>query len=173
MIDTAPRDGESFSRLLEAMPRIAEAVNGFTSEESQRIALQALVRAIGLPDPAAGESPPIVPAPVDDHAENHDAGSTAQVVNGQPAPHRRRTRKPAAKKSWARVKDINFRPAGKASLREFATEKEPANFHEKNVVAVYYLEEFLAVTSITVGHVLAAYEECGWKSPSIPDTPPI
>ena len=29
------------------------------------------------------------------------------------------------------------------------------------------MEEFLALTSITVGLVLAAYDECGWKSPSM------
>jgi hypothetical protein len=87
----------------------------------------------------------------------------------QPKARRTRVRNPAAKKSYARVKDINFRPDGKVSLRDFATEKVPTNNHEKNLVFVYYLEEHLAVSGIGVGHVLAAYDEMGWKSPAIPD----
>jgi hypothetical protein len=36
-------------------------------------------------------------------------------------------------------------------------------------VLVYYIEVCLGIDSIEVGHVLAAYDECGWKSPSQPD----
>ncbi len=81
----------------------------------------------------------------------------------------RRSRKPSAKRSWTRVKDINFRPAGKMPLRDFAAEKDPRNNHERNVVAVYYLETVVEISGIEVGHVLAAYSECGWKAPAIPD----
>ena len=54
---TNPDDRDSFDRLLDAMPRIAEAVNTFSSEKNQRAALDALVRAIGLTDAGAAAPP--------------------------------------------------------------------------------------------------------------------
>jgi hypothetical protein len=177
MSDPNPQARDAFGQLLDAMPRIAEAVNAFTSEDNQRAALDALVRAIGLPDrPSA---PGVLPAepllsvvrpPEDDEAgdgEQDDAAGSGQ--DAHPEARQRRTRKVAAKKSWSRVKDVNFRPEGKQSLREFAKAKGPANFHEKNLVIVYYLEVHLEIVSVEVGHVLAAYDECGWRSPSNPD----
>ena len=47
--------------------------------------------------------------------------------------------------------------------------KEPANFNERNLALVYYFEVCLGITSIEVDHVLAAYDECGWKPPAQPD----
>jgi hypothetical protein len=41
-------DRDPFDRLLEAMPRIAEAVNAFSTEKNQRAALNALVDALGI-----------------------------------------------------------------------------------------------------------------------------
>ena len=82
----------------------------------------------------------------------------------------KRTRRLNAKKTYPRVKDIDFRPEGKVSLRDFWAQKEPSeNNHEKNLVIVYYLKEFLEVSAIEVGHVLAGYDDVGVKSPAIPD----
>jgi hypothetical protein len=60
MLDRTPQGEGTFGQLLEAMPRIAEAVNAFTSEKNQRAALDALVRAIGLADQPS--MPPMPPA---------------------------------------------------------------------------------------------------------------
>jgi hypothetical protein len=175
VLDSEAQNGAAFDTLLSVMPRIAEAVNQFSSEENQCAALRALVRALGVPAESpipiktAEPSLSIVPPAADRRAE-HDNMEEEQDALAEPsATVRRRARKSAAKRSLSRAKDINFRPEGKPSLRDFAAAKDPANNHEKNVVAVYYLEEVLAIDSIDVGHVLAAYAECVWRSPRDPD----
>lgn len=176
MIDPETPAGTAFELLLSAMPRIAEAVNQFTSEENQRVALAALLRARGLPDePTVREATAepglsVVPPLADGDPGEHDKDETEPDAPVKAsAAVRRRPRKPAAKKSWTRAKDINFRPEGKQSLRDFAAEKVPTTNFEKNAVAVYYLQEILAVDAIEVSHVLAAYTECGWRSPTDPE----
>ena len=52
-----PHNGANFEELLAVMPRIAEVVNGFTSEGNQRTALSALLRAFG-----SRRSPPLTPS---------------------------------------------------------------------------------------------------------------
>ena len=48
--------GDLFDRLTEAMPKMAEAVNAFTLKDNQRLALQALLTAAGVP-----AAPPAAP----------------------------------------------------------------------------------------------------------------
>ena len=161
---------ESFTELLDAMPRIAEAANAFKSEENQRSVLAVLLRALGLPDQpsiAVGAGLSVVPPLADHQADS--GGEAGHAQDGQAGAARRRSRKSAGKKSWARVHDINFRPAGKEALGDFAASKAPVSFYEKNLVIVYYLEDILEIAPISVGHVLAGYQECGWKSPSDPE----
>jgi hypothetical protein len=169
MPDSGTRAG-SFTELLDAMPRIAEAANAFKSEENQRSVLGVLLRAYGLPDQpsaAVGAGLSVVP-PLADHPADA-AADVRHAQDGEAGGARRRSRKSAGKKSWTRVHDINFRPAGKEALRDFAASKAPVSFDEKNLVIVYYLEDMLEITPIGVGHVLAGYQECGWKSPSDPE----
>jgi hypothetical protein len=172
----SPSSGTQFDRLLSEMPRIAEAVNKFASEDNRCVALRVLVRAFGVSDepPAAEQAAEpilsVVPSLADDSPEDSDQGEAGLGAGaGEPSAARRRARKSAAKKSWPSVTDINFRPEGKPSLREFAKDKAPANLHERNAVAVYYLEEILGIAAIHVGHVLAAYAECEWRYPAKPD----
>lgn len=168
---------DHFDRLLSEMPRISEAVNAFTSEKAQRIALRALVHAAGLAE-NSGAAPaalsvvtPIVTEQVpqaDDMngpAEPDAGAGTAAKPNGRT----KTTRKPSNKKNYPRVKDINFRPDGKPTLREFYAEKAPASFLEKNLTFVYYFEKYMEVEEITVAHVLAAYDEIPEKSPADPE----
>lgn len=171
-----PHQWDNFDRLLDAMPRIADAVNMFASEDNQNTALNVLVRSLGIvdqsPTTAAAAEPNlsvVPPLPQDMQEDDSSSEATADETVPQSATRKARARKSAVKKTYPRAKDINFRPDGKISLRDFAAEKQPTNFHEKNLVIVYYLEEFLEISSVEVGHVLAAYDECSWKSPSIPD----
>ena len=164
--------GNLLDRLTEAMPKMAEAVNAFTLKDNQRLALQALLAAAGVASgPALAPEAParLTMLPDLQPEESSDEKDTAPEASEPAAPKPTRVRKPAGKRSFARVKDINFRPEGKVSLRDFWAEKKPTNNHEKNLVIVYYLEEYLDVTAIGVGHVLAAYDEVGVKSPAIPD----
>ena len=170
---------DKFGRLLAEMPKIAEAINAFQSEEVQRSAFDALVRALAVGDEAAKSgSGQTAGAGSDTEAAASNAeavvDATEDRANGsRPGTagrsQRGRTRRPAPKKSYAAVKDINFRPQGLEALRDFAKQKAPTTFHEKNLLIVYYLEQTLNLTGITVGHVLAGYKECDWKSPAIPD----
>jgi hypothetical protein len=172
MLNPEPPAGGTLEELLAAIPRIAEAVNSFKSEENQRVALKVLVRAMGLPDARLDDTemasePKLSVIPV---SNGHGLAGPPPDRQGMPSDaRRRRTRKPAAKKSWSSIKDINFRPDGKQSLRDYAAEKDPGSLHEKNLMAVYYLDEIMGLPAIEVGHVLAAYEHCAWKSSRDPE----
>ena len=167
-----PRNGAKFEELLSVMPRIAEAVNGFMSEENQLAALSVLLRAFGLPEPPLSRTKPAEPSlsvvrsldlnrPEEGGAEE----AVPPASTSQPTNARRRNRK----KPPLRAKDINLHPEDKQSLREFAAVKSPAGFNEMNAVAVYYLQVVLGLDVIEAGHVLAAYHECGWRVPADPE----
>jgi len=166
----SPAAGGSFEGLLGTLPRMAEAVNLFTSEENQRVALTALLDLLGVPDEAAesvGAASDTSESPVTPPAE-HQAGRSDHGETPPTKPSNGRQRR-KAKKSWPRERDIDFRPVGKVSLRDFVAEKLPVTLYEKNLVAVYYMERILEIPSISVGHVLAAYAACSWKPPSDPE----
>ena len=169
MLDTEPRPGDAFENLLTAMPRIVQAVNGFTSEENQRTALSALLCAYGIPGELPGSAKPAEPnlsvvPPLD--ALQPDEHATEETAPGTPNGSARRR---ARKSSALRPKDIDFRPEGKQSLRDFATEKAPNGSHEMNAVAIAYLQEVLEFDAIEAGHVLAAFIECEWRIPANPE----
>jgi hypothetical protein len=157
---------DTFDRLLKVMPDIAKAVNQFESSAVQEQAFEALVRALGLVEPTVA----VPAAPAFDYVEtatgdaNGDAGEVDETETTTTTTRRRRRRSTPAAISAER--DINFMPKDKQSFRDFAAEKKPENNHERNVVAVYYLEQVLNLPSITAGHVLAAYKECNWREPN-------
>jgi hypothetical protein len=57
----------------------------------------------------------------------------------------------------------------KPGLREFYTEKKPANHYEKAAVCVYYLTKFNKQQEVKFGEILSCYEEVNEKKPSIVD----
>jgi hypothetical protein len=175
MIGPDTSTGTMFDRLLSVMPQMAQAVNEFASEDNRRVALRVLLREYGLPEEhpalerAAEPALSVVPPLADGPAEGIDQGAVPSTAAGGASASRRRARKSVARKSWPSAPDMDFHPEGKPSLREFASEKAPANLDEKNTVVVYYLEEILGITAIHVGHVVAAYTESGWPYPAKPD----
>jgi len=183
VVNTNTPDGrDKFDRLLDSMPRIAEAVNTFSSEKNQRAALDALVRAIGINGPEVDVSADISAIPshqpasetVDDASAEVKTGVASETslpaaetskANGASTSRRRR----APSRKWEPVRDINFRPADKQSFKDLVAEKQPATIDQKNIVAVWWLEQVAEFEEIGVGHVLAAYKECDWREPSKPD----
>jgi len=162
---------DTFDRLLNSLPKIAEAVNQFESAEVQELAFEALVRALGLAESTvAAAAVPAAPGPGIANSANEDLnGNAAEVDETETTTtttRRRRRRQSPAGVSAER--DINFRPQGQQSLRDFVAEKKPTNNDERNLVAVYYLERILGAPSIGAGHVLAAYKDCSWREPSSP-----
>lgn len=147
--------------LLERMPAIAKAVNAFSSEAVQLAAFQALVGAHGAPNvigPPGGRATdagaPSTSPPRQPRKKSADSSSPAR---------------PAKRKSTASptlVKDLNLRPVGKVSLRDFVAEKQPTDNMGRTVVAIYYLSHTLNLDEIQADHVFTCYREMGWKLPS-------
>lgn len=143
-----------------------EVVNKFDSQKCQHTALKALIGAFGLPTVAAtlpGQSidaglavvPPLA-------AETSPTGSDV-MASIQKKP----TVRKAPKRAPLKV-DVNFRPEGKTSLRDFVATKAPSTFYEKNAVIVFYFEDVLNFHEVTPDHVVTGYDECGWKAPADP-----
>ena len=57
----------------------------------------------------------------------------------------------------------------KIGLREFYSEKKPANHYEKTAVFVYYLTKFNNQQEVRFGEILSCYDEVNEKKPSIAD----
>ena len=172
MTDTAnPGARDTFDRLLAAMPRIADAVNAFTSEKNQRAALYALVSAMGVaprgPSVAGAAAVSITtPDLVERPVEGDVAGVADEVASPVAVAGRKRR---SSTRKWEPVRDIDFRPEGKVSLRDLVAEKQPASIDQKNIIAVWWLEQIAGLAEIGVGHVMAAYKECSWREPAHPD----
>ena len=80
----------------------------------------------------------------------------------------------ASKKSKAiykQVKDLNLRPRGKKSARDFSIEKSPTNQKQKCVVGLYYLLNVLEIESAGIDHIYTFFKDCDWPVPSdLPNT---
>jgi hypothetical protein len=57
----------------------------------------------------------------------------------------------------------------KIGLREFYSDKKPANHYEKSAVFVYYLTKFNNQQEVRFGEILSCYDEVNEKKPSIAD----
>ena len=156
---------DHYSRLMAAMPSMIEIVNKFDSPKCQRMALQSLIGAFGLPiaapalqdqsgDTALAVVPPLAPG----------ASTTG---SGAKASKKKATAKKVPKRLPVKV-DVNFRPDGKESLRDFVAAKAPGTFYEKNTVIVFYFEDVLDFHEVTPDHIVLGYDECGWKAPADP-----
>lgn len=167
---------DQFDRLLDAMPRIAESVNAFSSEEVQRSAFQALVDALRLNGSCSPGAPKVQDALTDEaesgaKAASDDTNDTDTATDTDAKSSRRRVsrRTSGAKKNYIIPRGMNFAPREKPSLEEFVAEKQPRNQHERNLAAVYYLSQVMEENPIDTGKVLAVYKAAGWSAPARPD----
>jgi hypothetical protein len=161
--------------LLTYMPKIAEVVNAFTSDDTKRIALEALVRQF---EPAYTVTPvttlPVQQVPL---IETTTLGASAAVETADPAPltasvpapAKKVARKASVKKTFTIPRDLNFAPEGKQSLADFLDEKQPRTHHERNLVACYYLQHVMGLAPVGVEQVLAVYRAAGWDAPAQPE----
>jgi hypothetical protein len=147
--------------LLAEMPRIAEAVNAFTSEAVQQQAFEALLAA------HSGSAPAPARRGADVSGGKKQTGTTpkpaaakAATSNGGKKPKRRTASAPK------QVKDLQLSPKGKTSLKDFAAEKKPATNHDRNVLSVYYLFKTADVAPISIDHVYTCYREMSWRVPA-------
>lgn len=102
-------------------------------------------------------------------------GTPATLVQGnEPAAKQKKGRaaekRPASssksKESHGIVKDLDLRPEGKVSFRDFADEKAPASDAQMNLVAVYYLGNVLQLKGITPDHVHTCYKAIQRRVPT-------
>lgn len=116
-----------------------------------------------MPDAGAGEA---------------DSGSYRQGATRKSAKRKAVKRKPSRgkgkkpKNTLSIVKDLNLKPKGKKSFREFADQKKPKSLQEKCTVAVYYLQhQHGGVQAITAAHVFTCFKHMPWRVPSdLPNT---
>ena len=69
------------------------------------------------------------------------------------------------------VKDLNLRPTGKKSLRDFYAEKSPSSQQKQIAVFVYYLQHELQLEGITSNHVFTCFKNVEARPPK--DLPQI
>jgi hypothetical protein len=69
------------------------------------------------------------------------------------------------------VKDLDLRPEGEPTLREFFAELNPDTQTQKVAVFVYYLHHKAGIEAITANHVFTCFKEVGVKPPG--DLPQI
>lgn len=61
--------------------------------------------------------------------------------------------------------DLNLRPKGKDSLKDFAAKYDIKSGEELTLMIVYYLKEILKEQKVTINHIFTAYRELGEKIP--------
>ena len=63
-------------------------------------------------------------------------------------------------------KNLNLRPSGKPSFKEFAESKQPGTNLARCVVSVYYLKNVLDHEHVTVNDVYTCFKDRGWRVPA-------
>jgi hypothetical protein len=63
------------------------------------------------------------------------------------------------------VPNLNFRPDGCPTFKEFMDEKSPKNDLEIALVTVYYMQHRMGLTEISPAHVMTAFKEAGKRIP--------
>ena len=64
------------------------------------------------------------------------------------------------------VPDLNFRPAGHPTLRDFFAEKAPSTDMEHILVVVYYMQHSMGVPKIGLRHIRTALREVSKSLPA-------
>ena len=140
-----------FDELLEAMPRIAEAVKAFP-ESVQPQAFERLMAEL------TGRAPSGVPGE-QGQKERKTRKLRQTTATDETKPTRRKASSPTS------VRDLDLAPDGKPSLKDFVAEKRPKTNHDRNALSVYYLSEILGIDAVTVDHVFTCYKDMRWREP--------
>jgi len=139
--------------LLDAMPNIAKVVNTFTSDAVQQKAFAILMNALGAED-------------VDEQAEETRSQARAKGTAKRAAPKEKSGKPRKTPVGPPRLRaDLNLRPKGKKSLRDFIGEKKPQTNEERFAVIIFYLEKELKEKGVDRDHVYTAFKELGVRAP--------
>jgi len=142
------------SKLLAEMPRIAEAVNAFSSEAVQKQAFDALVAA------QQGKSPTKETSQTTPTRRKPGRKTTRAKRDNNDTGERKARRATGPPKM---IRDLDLAPKGKTSLKDFVAEKQPKTQHDRNTVSVYYLSRIAEKSPVTVDHVFTCYRLMNWR----------
>jgi hypothetical protein len=147
------------------------------NNDSIKEALKTMVQAMNRPAPVpvrvgmngAGASLAAPAAdPAEEPAEVIDEAEAEPEAEAQAAPARKRGTGP--KRDYNAgidlMPDMDFRPDGKQTLREFFAEKGPKGDMEQTLVVVYYMQHQMGMTAIGHGHVRTAFKDVNKPLPA-------
>lgn len=142
---------EKFKELLESLPKIAEAVNSFSSEELQ---IEAFHTLMDLSGNSFDEETRKSVRPKDNIKPESKEGITSKKKFLK------------EKDSPTLIKDLDLNPKDKKSFQDFIAEKNPSSNEDKYPVIVYYLESILELHPITINHIFSVFRFYkAWKEP--------
>ena len=150
---------------IDALKAVDEALSAIDEEARARVLSWANSKYLGTSitlahaAPAAAEPPPT---------------STSAATSTKKKATKAKTKGKAKKKPktvYKQVKDLNLRPSGKSSARDFVAEKKPTNQKQKCVVALYYLLHTLELEKASIDHIYTFFKDCSWPVPAdLPNT---
>ena len=117
------------------------------------------IKFVSLP---SGTSPEDVEEFIEDDAEEQDNGELFGQEVRKPASKS----KPRKSPSYKFVPDLNLRPQGKESLKEFVSCRTLDDNQELTVAFVYYLQKVIGVEKVTPDHLYTCYKEVAKPSPT-------
>lgn len=98
----------------------------------------------------------------------------SKVIENPPPQKLRRAKtkgKKTSKITLKMIKELNLKPQGKKSLRDFIEEKSPSNAKQKCTVAIYYMKNIMNIEHVSVDHVYTAFKSSEWPVPAnLPNT---
>ena len=146
-------DNTNFENLLEKLPKMAEVINSFASEEVQKQAFNVLMESLDLK---------LSYNTVITEGKSSKLGESVSRSSSS-------SKKANIKKKVTSIsadRSLNLRPSNKQSFKAFVEEKQPSNNDEKNVISVYYIVDILAHETATAAQVVTCYEEINWRLPA-------
>lgn len=100
--------------------------------------------------------------------ESNEAGLEPSNNEEQTAPEKKtnKSRKRKNNKQTQLIKDLDLSGKGvDKSLKDFVAEKKPTTNIERTTVFVYYLQNTLQLTDITIDHIFSCYKDIGVRLP--------
>jgi hypothetical protein len=160
---------EELDALLDRMPKIAEAVNSFSSEAVQQEAFHALVSAFSgkhirhavSPSASIAEGAEQAPEPPP-ASDGRESDNKASTTNGK-------KKKSSGSKgvSWTFVKGLDLNPVGKESFRDYLEKKSPKSDQDLYPVIVHYLLDVGEVVGqVSLNEIGSTIRLAGLKEPT-------
>jgi hypothetical protein len=161
-----------FERLLDAMPSIADAVNAFSSETAQQVALQALLANFRDPDGAGAASRngqrDRDEDVATDNGETNKNGVASGVADGKGGTGKRPPKSGGRRgvDTGSLDKSLNLSPPGIESFADFSKRCAPTSQNEKVLISTYWLRNIAEVEIVGHDQIYTCFRHEGWTLPS-------